>query len=98
MEVSPNDAVPSLDRVPHGVVQLLESFGATIVSSAPLVTRFAARWSADELAAHRRAAEALATMAQETLAWAGAELSRGSGVREVAVQQREGAASARLRL
>src|SRR5258708_21022747 len=98
MEVSPNDAVPSLGRGPHGVVQLLESFGATIVSSAPLVTRFAARWSADELAGHRRAAEALATMAQEALAWAGAELARGSEVREVAVQQRVVAAIERAGL
>src|SRR5437016_4774384 len=37
MEVSPQDAVPYLDRVPHGVVQLLEGFGARIVSSGPLV-------------------------------------------------------------
>ena len=98
MEVSANDAVPYLDRVPHGVVQLLESFGATIVSSAELVTRFAAGWSAAELAGHRKAAEALATIAQEALAWAGAELARGSEVREVAVQQRVVAAIQRAGL
>ena len=56
MEVSAQDAVPYLDRVPHGVVQLLEGFGARIVSSAPLVSRFAARWSAGEAEGHRRAA------------------------------------------
>ncbi|HEY6110500.1 MAG TPA: hypothetical protein VIV56_16480, partial [Gemmatimonadales bacterium] len=50
LETSPQDAVPYLDRVPHGVVQLLESLGARVVSSAPLVTRFAARWSDAELA------------------------------------------------
>jgi Xaa-Pro dipeptidase len=44
VETSPQDGVPYLDRVPHGVVQLLEAFGARVVSSAPLVTRFAARW------------------------------------------------------
>ena len=33
MEVSPADAVPYLDRVPHGVVQLIEGFGAKVVSS-----------------------------------------------------------------
>src|SRR6266513_1997289 len=44
MEVSPRDAVPYLDRVPHGVVELLESFGARVVSSGALITRFAARW------------------------------------------------------
>jgi Xaa-Pro dipeptidase len=88
MEVSPRDAVPYLDRVPHGVVQLLEGFGARVVSSAPLVTRFAARWSAGELAGHRRCAEALAGIAQEALRWAGGELARGAEMRETAVQQR----------
>jgi len=88
MEVSPRDGVPYLDRVPHGVVQLLEGFGARIVPSAPLVTRFAARWSAEELAGHRRAAEALAGIAQEALRWAGSELARGSEVRETTVQRR----------
>jgi Xaa-Pro aminopeptidase len=88
LEVSPLDAVPYLDRVPHGVVQLLESFGARVVSSAPLVTRFAARWSAGELAGHRRAAEALAEIARETLTWAGGALARGEEVRETGLQRR----------
>src|SRR5256712_80914 len=88
MEVSPEDAVPYLDRVPHGVVQLLESFGARVISSAPLVSRFAARWTAAEADGHRRAAQALAEIAPEALAWAGSETARGAEVREVAVQRR----------
>ena len=88
MEVSPQDAVPYLDRVPHGVVQLLEGFGARVVSSAPLVSRFAARWSAAEAAGHRRAAQALAEIAREALTWAGRETGRGAEVREVTLQQR----------
>jgi Xaa-Pro aminopeptidase len=88
LETSPLDEVPYLDRVPHGVVQLIESLGGRVVSSAPLVTRFAARWSAAELAGHRRAAEAIAAIAREALAWAGAELSRGTEVRETGLQRR----------
>src|SRR6058998_3248739 len=88
MEVSLEDAVPYLDRVPHGVVQLLESFGARLVSSAPLVSRFAARWSAGELEGHRRAAQALADIAREGLAWAGSETARGAEVREAGLQRR----------
>lgn len=88
LETSPRDNVPYLDRVPHGVVQLLEFCGARVVSSAPLVTRFAARWSDAELAGHRRAAEALAEIAQEALRWAGAEVARGVPVRETQVQRR----------
>ena len=49
MEISPADAVPYLDRVPHGVVELIEGFGAKVVSSGTLITRFAARWSPSEL-------------------------------------------------
>jgi Xaa-Pro aminopeptidase len=69
-------------------VQLLESFGARLVSSAPLVSRFAARWSADELAGHRGAAEALAGIARDALSWTGSEAARGAEVRETGVQAR----------
>lgn len=88
MEVSALDAVPYLDRVPAGVLELVRASGATVVSSGPLVTRFAARWSADELAGHRRAALALARIAHEALRWAGAEVARGAEVREVGLQRR----------
>lgn len=88
LETSPDDNVPYLDRVPHGVVQLLERCGARVVSSAPLVTRFAARWSPAELAGHRRAAEALAEIAAEAIRWAGAQVAAGVEVRETAVQRR----------
>ena len=67
MEVSPRDAVPYLDRVPSGVVELLQSFGARIVPSGLLVSRFAARWSAEELEDHRFAAEVLADVARSVL-------------------------------
>jgi Xaa-Pro aminopeptidase len=98
MEVSPADAVPYLDRVPHGVIQLIEGFGARVVSSGMLITRFAARWSASELAGHRRAAEAIAGVAAEALRWAGSELAGGAEVRETGVQARVMEAFARAGL
>jgi Xaa-Pro dipeptidase len=67
MEISPEDAVPYLDRVPYGVVELLRRLGATIVPSGELVSRFAARWSPAEADDHRAAAEILAAVARETL-------------------------------
>ncbi|HRP08526.1 MAG TPA: M24 family metallopeptidase [Gemmatimonadales bacterium] len=67
MEVSPRDAVPYLDRIPWGVIDLLQSLGTRVVSSADLVTRFAATWSAEELAGHHRAAELLRTIALDAL-------------------------------
>ena len=88
IETSGDDNVPYLDRIPHGVVQLLERSGARVVSSAPLVTQFAARWTPDELLGHRRAAEVIAEVAQEALRWAGAQVAAGAEVRETTVQRR----------
>jgi Xaa-Pro aminopeptidase len=68
MEISPDDAVPYLDRVPYGVVELLRRLGATVVPSGSLVSRFAARWSRSEAEDHRAAAEILASVARKTLA------------------------------
>ena len=98
MEISPRDAVPYLDRVPHGVIQLVEGFGARVVSSGALITRFAARWSPSELVGHRRAAEAIAGIAGDALRWAGGELARGAEVRETVVQTRVMEAFARAGL
>jgi Xaa-Pro aminopeptidase len=86
MEVFPDDAVPYLDRVPAGVVELLTRLGATVVPSAPLVTRFAATWSAGETEDHTFAAEVIADVARRALAEAVAD--PGSGVSEVEVQSR----------
>jgi len=68
MEISPENAVPYLDRVPAGVVELLTKLGATLAPSDSLVTSFASRWSAAELAEHRGTAETIAEIARQTLA------------------------------
>ena len=72
MEYSPGDAVPYLDRVPAGVLELVRAAGAKeIVSSGALVTRFVASWNADHVASHRRAAEIIRTIALEAFTLAG---------------------------
>lgn len=68
MEISPDGDVPYLDRVPSGAAKLLERLGAVITSSAALISRFAARWSAEDQQEHKRAAELLARIARETVA------------------------------
>jgi Xaa-Pro dipeptidase len=68
MEYSGGDAIPYLDRVPAGVIELVRASGATaIVPSGDLVTRFFAGWSEGGLAAHRRTAEALASIVKEVM-------------------------------
>lgn len=84
METSPENAVPYLDMVPAGVVELLKRLGATVLPSAPLVTEFASRWSTAELEDHRRAAEAIAEVARGTLTLAIQQVGTAT---EVAVQR-----------
>ncbi len=72
MEYSPGDAVPYLDRVPAGVLEMVRAAGATeVVSSGELVTRFYATWNAGHVASHVRAAELIATIAQAAFMIAG---------------------------
>ena len=59
MEYAERDAVPYVDRVPAGVVELVRSAGAKVVSSGDLVSAFYSRWSDEGLAGHRRAAGVL---------------------------------------
>lgn len=87
MEYSPGDAVPYVDRVPAGVLDMVRSAGATVVSSGELVTRFYAVWTPKQLASHRRAAEVIATIARDAFARAGEQAARRDGVTEYALMQ-----------
>lgn len=72
MEYSAGDAVPYLDRVPAGVLEMVRAAGATAVeSSGELVSRFYAAWSPAHVESHVRTAEVIATIAREALALAG---------------------------
>jgi Xaa-Pro dipeptidase len=77
MEYSPGDAVPYLDRVPAGVLEMVRAAGAEVVPSGELVTRFYAAWDAGHLASHQRAADAIAAIARSALRRAG-ERARSS--------------------
>jgi Xaa-Pro aminopeptidase len=87
MEYSPGDAVPYLDRVPAGVLEMVRAAGADVVSSAELVTAFYATWTRDELEVHRRTAERVAQIARDAMKHAGAEARAGRPMTEYALQQ-----------
>jgi Xaa-Pro dipeptidase len=59
MEYSPECAIPYISRVDAGTVQLLQQFGAEIVSSGDLVQRFAAAWDEAKISSHVAASEKL---------------------------------------
>ena len=87
MEYSAGDAVPYLDRVPAGVVEMVRSCGAVVVTSAELVTRFYALLTESELAAHIRASELIARIGPAALQRAADAAHAGTPMTEFDVQQ-----------
>lgn len=77
MEYTPGDAVPYVDRVPAGVVELVRAAGADPVSSADLISAFHARWSAAEEASHRSAARTVRNVAHAAFRRVGERLGAG---------------------
>lgn len=82
MEYSAGDAVPYLDRVPAGVIEMVRAAGATVESSADLVTRFYAVWNEEQLASHRRAAETIAKIVHAAFELAGQRSKSGAAMKE----------------
>jgi Xaa-Pro dipeptidase len=86
MEYSPGDAVPYVDRIPAGVIEMVRQAGAVVVTSGELVSRFFAVWDAGNIAAHRRAAEAIRTIALDAFTMVGARTAGEGALTEFAVQ------------
>ena len=87
MEYSPGDAVPYVDRIPAGVLDLVRASAKEVVSSGTLVSRFYAQLSAADLASHERAAEVIANIARDAMALAGERARSGTPIGEHALQQ-----------
>jgi Xaa-Pro dipeptidase len=82
MEYSPGDAVPYLDRVPAGVLEMVKDAGAKVVTSGELVTRFYASWNSTNIDSHRRAAAAIAQVAKDAINVAGKRAKGGAPMAE----------------
>ena len=87
MEYSPGDAVPYLDRVPGGVLEMVRAAGAEIVSSGALVSRFYAMWTGEQLASHKRAAKIVAQTARAAFEEAGRRSRTDKPITEYELQQ-----------
>ncbi|MBU6367513.1 MAG: M24 family metallopeptidase, partial [Gemmatimonadetes bacterium] len=88
MEYSPGDAIPYLDRIPAGVLEMVRAAGATVECSGALVSQVYAVWSPEQRASHERAAEHVAAIARETIAHAGAMAAAGTPAAEHELQAR----------
>jgi Xaa-Pro dipeptidase len=87
MEYSAGDAVPYVDRVPAGVVEMVRAAGVRVASSADLVSAFYARWSEEGLASHRRAAAAVQETAHAALRRIGELLGGGEEPTEWSIRE-----------
>jgi Xaa-Pro aminopeptidase len=85
MEVSPGSAVPTVDTVPAGLMELLRSLGVRPESSQDLVSEFHSVWSEDQLVEHRRAAEIVAEVAVDAFERAAAAVRDGAPTTEGAL-------------
>ncbi len=82
MEYSAGDAIPVVDRVPAGVIEMVRAAGAEVRTSGELVTRFFAVWSEAEIASHRHHAERLRALAHEAFARIGTAVRGGTPIYE----------------
>ncbi len=98
MEYSAGDAIPYLDRVPAGVLELVRATGATVVSSGELVSHVYATWTPAHRASHERAAEHIRRIALETLQLGGERARSDSPATELELQKKILADFARLGL
>lgn len=85
LEISPGSAVPTVDTVPAGMVELLRSLGVRPVSSQDLVSRFHSIWSEAQLEAHRQAAEVVAEVAVDAFKRAADAVRAGAPTEEGAL-------------
>ena len=84
-QYSPKNELPSVSRLDHGTAELLAAAGCDLETSADLVQRFAATWSDEQLASHRRANEHLHRIVKEAFAFTREALRAGRSIDEHAV-------------
>ena len=84
MEYSPRNSLPRVSRVDAGTVELVRSMGTDVVSSADLMQYATQRWSPEQLAGHRRAADVLGRIVNEAFAQIGQRLYDGVTEFEIA--------------
>jgi len=65
MQYSPKNAIPYVAMVDAGTIELVRSSGPKVVSSADLVQKYEACWSAEQLEAHLSAGVAIDRIVRE---------------------------------
>ena len=84
---SPNNEIPTISRLDAGTADFLRGLGIELVSAADLAQRFAATWSEDQLAGHRRACGHLHAIAKQAFGLVRVALKGGDAINEYSVQR-----------
>lgn len=87
MQYSPDCALPQVAMVDAGTVELVRKLGVEVVTSADLIQRFEARWTARNLECHLEAGRRVDAVRAEAFAWVAENLKAARPVGEYAVKQ-----------
>ena len=86
MQYSPNNLVFTISLVDAGTIDLIRSFGKTIVSSGDLVARFESTWTDEQIGTHFEAGKAIDAITAAGFQEIGRRLRNG-GTTEYEIQQ-----------
>jgi Xaa-Pro aminopeptidase len=87
MQYSPNNAIPYISMVDAGTVELIRAYGCKVVTSAELVQKFEARWTADQLQTHLQAGRIIDGIMQQAFGQAAAYVRQRKPLNEYTLQQ-----------
>jgi len=87
MQYSPHNAIPYISLVDAGTVEMVRAAGCKVVSSADLVQKFEACWSAEQYKTHLRAGHVIDRATQGAFARAGARVRARKHLTEYDLQQ-----------
>jgi Xaa-Pro aminopeptidase len=87
MQYSPECAIPYVAMVDAGTIELVQSLGVRVVSSANLIQLFEARWSEEQFELHLEAGRLVDEIRRQAFARIGHHLRSGQRVSEYDIQQ-----------
>jgi Xaa-Pro aminopeptidase len=87
MQYSPRNAIPYVSMVDAGTIEMVRAAGAKVASSADLVQRFEATWTAAQLRSHEAAGRVVDRVTREAFARAASVVRSGGSISEFELQQ-----------
>src|SRR6202011_3048098 len=87
MQYSPKNAIPYVAMVDAGTIELVRSSGPKVVSSADLVQKYEACWSAEQLESHLAAGKAVDRIIREAFQLAAKGARDGKPLTEYVLKQ-----------